>query len=157
MNLREWAVRWRIPFVAIAELEHGFGLNGTAGVVVNDKSEAWAQSAERLAAARTGVLLFRNNVGVLPDENGRPVRYGLANESKQQNERLKSSDLIGIDPTPITAADVGQPRGRFVAREMKAPGWQYSGTGREAAQLAFIELISSKGGDARFSTGASLT
>jgi hypothetical protein len=154
VNLREWAHRWGISFDAVAELEILLGLDGTAGIVDNGKSEAWAQSAERLAAARAGVLLFRNNVGVLPDENGRPVRYGLANESKQQNERLKSSDLIGIDPTIITPADVGQPRGRFVAREMKSPGWQYSGTPREVAQLAFITLISTKGGDARFSTGA---
>lgn len=153
MNLREWALRWNVPFAAIAELEQSYALDGTHGVGVNGRSEAWAQSAERLAAARAGILLFRNNVGVLPDENGRPVRYGLANESKQQNERLKSSDLIGIDPTPITLADVGQPRGRFVAREMKSPGWQYSATGREPAQLAFIQLIASKGGDARFSTG----
>lgn len=156
MNLREWAHRWGISFAAVHDLETLLGLDGTAGVIENGKSEAWAQSTERLAAARAGVLLFRNNVGVLPDENGRPVRYGLANESKQQNEKLKSSDLIGIDPRPITAADVGHPLGRFVAREMKAPGWQYSGNGREAAQLAFIALISAKGGDARFSTGAEL-
>lgn len=156
LNLRTWAARWAVSFEAVAELEVILGLNGTHGIVTDGHSEAWAQSAERLAAARAGILLFRNNVGVLPDENGRPVRYGLANESKQQNERLKSSDLIGIDPTPITAADIGQPRGRFVAREMKAPGWTYAGTEREVAQLAFITLISSKGGDARFSTGAQL-
>jgi len=156
VNLREWAHRWRIPFEAVAELERAYALDGTPGILENGKSEAWAQSSERLAAARAGVLLFRNNVGVLPDETGRPVRYGLANESKQQNERLKSSDLIGIDPTPITVADVGQPRGRFVAREMKEPGWQYAATPREVAQLAFIHLILSKGGDARFSTGADL-
>lgn len=142
--LREWAVQWGIPFAALADLEQRCGLLGTPGVVEDGHSEAWSQSAERLAAARAGVLLWRNNVGVLQDETGRPVRYGLANESKQQNEKLKSSDLIGI-----------KPNGQLVAREMKPPGWVYTGTDREVAQLAFITLILAKGGDAAFSTGPS--
>lgn len=144
MMLREWAVKWGVPFAAIADLESSLGLMGTPGVVEDGHSEAWSQSAERLAAARAGVLLWRNNVGVLEDENGRPVRYGLANESKQQNEKLKSSDLIGLKPS-----------GQFVAREMKPPGWVYTGTDREVAQLNYILLIRARGGDAAFSTGPS--
>jgi hypothetical protein len=144
MVLREWAAAWNIPLAAIVDLEQRCGLLGTPGVVDDGKSEAHAQSVERLAASRAGVILFRNNVGVLPDENGRPVRYGLANESKEQNKVLKSSDLIGI-----------KPNGQLVAREMKPAGWRYTGTEREVAQLAFITLINAKGGDAAFSTGAS--
>src|SRR5688500_7343546 len=62
------------------------------------KSEAWAQTQVRLEASRKGIKLFRNNVGVLPNENGRPVRYGLCNDSPQLNKMLKSADLIGIAP-----------------------------------------------------------
>lgn len=155
MVLREWAAAWNIPLAAIVDLEQRCGLLGTPGVVDDGKSEAYAQSVERLAAAKAGVLLFRNNVGVLPDENGRPVRYGLANESPQQNKVLKSSDLIGPRPRLIVAADVGKVIGQFAAREMKPAGWRYTGTEREVAQLAFITLINAKGGDAAFSTGAS--
>lgn len=117
------------------------------------KSEAWAQSTVRIAASREGVTVFRNNVGALKDEKGRLVRYGLANESKAMNEVLKSGDLIGVKPVLIQAHHVGHTFGQFWSREVKAPGWQYAGTGREPAQLAWINLINSCGGDAAFTTG----
>lgn len=117
------------------------------------KSEAWVQSAVRLEASQKGIKLFRNNVGALKDERGRLVRYGLGNDSMQMNEVLKSADLIGIKPLLIQPHHVGHVFGQFVSREVKTPGWQYTGTGREAAQMAWCNLINSCGGDAAFATG----
>ena len=117
-------------------------------------SEAHAQSVVRLDAAAQGVWLTRNNVGVLQDRNGRPVRYGLANESKQQNEVMKSADLIGIRPVAITPDMIGGTIGQFVSREVKPAGWSYTGTGREAAQMTWARLVIKYGGDAKFATGA---
>lgn len=154
MNLHAWAARWGIPIQAIAELQASLGLDGTPGDEPHvGKSEAFAQSQVMLEAASKGIRLWRNNVGVLPDKTGRPVRYGLANQSKAMNELIKSSDLIGIRPVTITAAHVGLVLGQFVGREMKEPGWHYSGTEREEAQLRWAELICSLGGDASFATG----
>jgi hypothetical protein len=87
-------------------------------------SEAAAQAAIREAAAYIGITLFRNNSGVLPNPNGRPVRFGLANDEPNLNARVKSSDLIGWH----------EPSGRFVSIEVKAPGWRGPRTDRELAQ-----------------------
>lgn len=116
-------------------------------------TEADIQARIRLEASRKGIKLWRNNVGVLMDRNGRPVRYGLANDSAQLNAVIKSSDLIGIKPVVITAEMVGKTMGQFVAREIKASNWIYKDTDREKAQQAFIDLINSLGGDAAFCNG----
>lgn len=117
------------------------------------KSEAWAQSMVRLEASQKGVKLFRNNVGALQDKTGRLVRYGLANDSQQMNEVIKSHDLIGWRRRLIEPWMVGHVIAQFTAREVKAPGWQYTGEGREPAQLAFGNLVNADGGDAAFATG----
>lgn len=119
-----------------------------------DVSEAYAQSLIRLEAARLpGVTLWRNNVGVLLDATGRPVRYGLANESKAQNERLKSADLIGWRTVTVTPDMVGRTVAVFLSREVKPDGWKYTGTGREEAQAAWRDLVLAAGGDAAFASG----
>lgn len=117
-------------------------------------SEAYAQSLVRLAAAREpGVTLWRNNVGVLTDERGRPVRYGLANDSAALNARIKSADLIGWRSTVITPAHVGQTLAVFASLEVKRPGWRYTGTEREVAQAAWRDMVRAAGGLADFTTG----
>lgn len=152
--LYTWARRWNLPSQALAELNELYGLNGAeVAPEAQGKSEAYAQSAVRLEAAQKGVRLWRNNVGVLEDATGRPVRYGLANESKEINRIIKSGDLIGVRPRLITQADVGTVVGQFVSREIKRPGWHYTGDDRERAQLAFAQLVLSLGGDACFATG----
>jgi hypothetical protein len=117
------------------------------------ESEALVQSKVRLEAPRFGVTLWRNNVGVLLDKDGRPVRYGLANDSEKLNRVLKSSDLMGWRPVTITPAMVGMIIAQVVARECKPEGWRYTGTDRETAQKAWLDLINSAGGDAAFATG----
>lgn len=105
-------------------------------------TESDVLNAVRLEASQQGVILWRNNVGAVINQTGRLIRYGLANDSAKINEVLKSSDLIGIGR-----------EGQFIARECKTPGWTYRGTQQEQAQLAFINLILSFGGDAGFTTG----
>jgi hypothetical protein len=101
--------------------------------------------------AEMGCRLFRNNTGVLEDRNGRPVRYGLANDSKALNQQLKSSDLIGWKPTLITPDMVGGVFAQFVSIEMKADGWRYRATDdRAVAQRRWLKMIEADGGIAGF-------
>jgi hypothetical protein len=74
-----------------------------------------------LALSEAGCLIWRNNVGVLPDRNGVPIRFGLC---------VGSSDLIGIAPD-----------GRFLAVEVKTK------TGRvRPEQQRFIDTVIARGG-----------
>jgi hypothetical protein len=149
-----WALRWGIPHAGLVELEKLFGISaGTVPATVGEHSEAYIQSCVRLEAGRKGVRLWRNNVGALLDQRGIPVRYGLANDSKKLNEKIKSGDLIGWRPIRITSDHVGAKIAQFVSRECKTPDWVFTGTDREQAQLRWIEAVSSDGGDACFVTG----
>ena len=90
-------------------------------------SESEVQQRIQIELVKYGCQMMRNNNGSLPDVNGREVRYGLGNTSKQRNDLIKSSDLIGIM------------NGRFVAIEVKKEGWKFNPNDkREVAQLAFI-------------------
>lgn len=138
MTLIEWADRWGIPRSALQELAHAWSRE----VDPTAHGEAGVQQLVRLEAASMGWHLWRNNSGAGKIEDGRFIRWGLANDSMQLNRRLKSSDLIGW-----------KPGGQFVARECKPPGWKYSPNDEhEAAQLAWLMLINKDGGDAAFAT-----
>lgn len=102
------------------------------------KSESEVQQLIMLEAANQRCILMRNNSGGCKDATGRMIFYGLGNVSKQHNDRIKSSDLIGIW------------KGRFVAIEVKREGWVYKGDEREVAQKAFIDWIIMNGGIAGF-------
>ena len=155
MDLINWAIRWQIPPAALDDLRAGLGLIAGAAITPPTKgtSEAAVQAAVRLEAARKGCRLFRNNVGALTDERGVPVRYGLANDSKQVNERIKSADLIGWRRRLITPDMVGSHIAQFLSREIKELGWQYAATPREQAQAAWAGLVLADGGDAGFAAG----
>lgn len=155
MTIHQWATKHGVTLEALHELQGILGMHGKHLVTsaVRGTDENSVLSAVRLEAARKGIHLWRNNVGVLNDVNGRPVRYGLANDSKQLNAQVKSGDLIGWRPLLITPALVGHKVAQFVSRECKRPDWQYKGDERERAQLAWAQLVLSAGGDACFVTG----
>ena len=115
--------------------------------------ESIAQAEIRLAAPGRNMRLWRNNVGVLLDLTGRPVRYGLANESRQLNTKLKSGDLIGWERVTITPDMVGKTIARFVSIECKPAGWTYRGDPHESAQKTWADLVTSDGGLGIFATG----
>lgn len=149
--LDEWGARWRIEPAAMLDLKIHMGLAADPLVprVGDLQSEAGLTSHYRLAMARSGAWMLRNNSGALSHE-GRQVRFGLGNDSAKINKVIKSSDWIGIKPTVITHAMVGMTFGRFAADELKAPGWHFTGTEREMAQAAFGMRVIALGGEFRF-------
>jgi hypothetical protein len=159
-QLQAWSDKWArvIPSQALAELAQVMSAVADHSPGPPDPrkqaSEARVQSLVRLEAAQAGVWLTRNNVGVLRDANGRPVRYGLANESKQQNAKVKSGDLIGWRRRVILQRDVGKTIAQFVSRECKHEGWKPSPSDpHEEAQRAWANLVNINGGDAAFASG----
>ena len=161
MILRTWAARHGVPFGAILELEQMLGLAGAQVVAPSAPvtgaapgSESRQQSLIRLEAAQRGYHLFRNNVGALQDRTGALVRYGLANESKKQNQRIKSADLIGWRPVLIEPAHVGCKVAQFVSIEVKEEGHTFDPLDEhQAAQKVWLDLVLSSGGYAKFATG----
>lgn len=153
MILDDWVTAWNIHPAALADLRARMGLNVPAPDPTDTRSEAAVQAAVRVEASRRGCLLFRNNVGAATTDTGVFLRFGLANDSKQLNDRLKSADLIGIRPVVVQPWHVGRTLGVFLSREVKAAGWRFTGTDREQAQLRWAELILSMGGDAAFACG----
>ncbi len=149
-NITQWAIRHGVSAQALHELDVMFGVSAVTTMPTGGDSESAVQAKVRLEAASKGMCLFRNNVGVLKDETGRPVRYGLANDSSKINKIVKSGDLIGWQPVRITQEHVGQQIAQFVSLECKAADWQYGGNEREAAQLAWIRLVVGGGGIGRF-------
>lgn len=157
MSLHQWALDWGVSAPALQDLQHRLGLLtpaivAAAGAPPDQHTEAYVQSLARVEASNRGIRVFRNNVGALKDEDGRVVRYGFANDSKALNAVIKSSDLGGWRPILITPQMVGTRVAQSWWRECKAPGWQYTGTGREVAQKAWIDAVNADGGDAAFLT-----
>ena len=156
MQLEAWALRHGVSMAALADLRASvLGLDQIPAYSPGPRgmSETAVQQRVRLEAASKGIRMWRNNVGALLDTRGVPVRYGLANDTKQLNESLKSGDLIGIRPVQVRPEHVGQVIGQFVSREIKEAGWTFTGTKHEIAQQNWALLINSLGGDARFATG----
>lgn len=157
MTLAQWAIKYAIGPTALTELTALLSAGDAAPTPVNPGklgSEARVQSQVRLEAVQHDVWLTRNNVGVLMDVTGRPVRYGLANESKAQNQQVKSGDLIGFRRRVIVSRDVGVTIAQFVSRECKHEGWKPSRNDKhEQAQCRWRDFINLNGGDAAFASG----
>lgn len=92
--------------------------------------EANVKALIMMALSDAGCLIFRNNVGCLPDRTGRPVRYGVGGNG--------GSDLIGIAPD-----------GKFLAIEVKTALGQPTD-----AQLRFIQAVQRQGGRAGIARSA---
>lgn len=146
-TLLHWAQRHAVSAQALADLRALFNLDPahseTPAIVDRTlTSEAGVQAMVRVEASRMGWRLFRNNLGAGKLDNGSFLRWGLCNDSQRLNDAIKSSDLVGWTGT-----------GRFAAIECKEPGWRYTGTPREVAQLKWLELVAGAGGVALFVTG----
>lgn len=151
--LDQWAREWGIRAEAVTALRSTIISRTPCAKMSANGGESSVQLAVRYEATKKGMRLWRNNVGFAMGGKGNVVRFGLANDSKRVNDYMKSHDLIGIRPELITPAHVGTTIGRFVSREVKRPGWKFTGTPREVAQLRWAELIIAMGGDACFVTG----
>jgi len=163
VTLQEWAQRWNVPPEAFAELAACSIVEPEPDKLVGGKTEAYVQSSVRLEASYLGdMYLWRNNVGAgamvrikdLCDTcaekvDRRVIRWGLANDSKKLNERMKSADLVGLRKVLITPDMVGSFIGQFYSRECKREDWVYSGTPEELAQVAWATTINSLGGNAK--------
>ena len=116
------------------------------------KDEGVVQQEIQIAARHLNSHLMRNNSGAAQDETGRVVRYGLGNISKQHQDRIASSDLIGITQVKITPEMVGRTLGVFTAIEVKRENWNSEKKldKRETAQKNFIDWVLSLGGFAGF-------
>ena len=150
--LTQWALRHSVSYDALSELVGMMtrdDVESSVGTVVPG-TEAWVTSQVRLEASSKGIKLMRNNVGACQDKTGRLIRYGLMNDSKQMNERIKSPDLVGIRPVLITQEMVGHTIGQFVGREVKEQGWSWTGTPHEVAQMRFHEWAVGLGADSCF-------
>lgn len=153
MKLDAWAIRWGIPKEAIDDLRKQFGV-AVLDVITDEvnKSEAAIMNLVRIEASKKACRLWRNNVGATYTRDGDFLRYGLANESGKMNSFIKSADLIGIRPVKIRDSMIGMTIGQFISREIKGSDWRYKATDREIAQMRWIELVTSLGGDACFAT-----
>lgn len=99
---------------------------------MSNVKESNTQKLIMLAMSDHGSIVWRNNTGVLKNEAGIPVRFGLCRGS---------SDLICITPLKITQEMVGQTVGVFTAVEVKTK------TGRVSPeQQTFINAVRSAGG-----------
>ena len=117
------------------------------------QSESDIQQFIQIEGPKHKCVLMRNNSGCLRNLDGTPIRYGLGHISKKQNEKIKSSDLIGISEILVTQDMVGKTLGVFTAIEVKPPKWKLLPKDQRGhAQLAFIEWVKKKGGIAGFAT-----
>lgn len=86
-----------------------------------------------LGLSTPGVRLFRNNCGALKDQDGRLIRFGVANPG--------GSDLIGWRSVTVTPDMVGQKIAVFLAIEVKGERGKTTD-----AQINFIGRVKADGG-----------
>ena len=116
--------------------------------------EGYASEEVRKRASDWKARLYRNNSGCLKDDRGRPVRFGLGNESPKINKIYKTGDYVGWFPVTITPEMVGKTIAVFANIEVKAVGFavklDYNPNSREYAQNNFNNLVVAHNGIAGF-------
>lgn len=152
-HLHAWAIRHHVSLQALDDLRAMLTATPDAPIDARLTSETDVQASLRVQASQRGDVLWRNNLGAGKLDNGSFVRWGLCNDSAALNEQVKSADLIGIRRVVITQEMVGRVIGQFYSVECKRPGWRYTGTKREVAQMRWAEHVVAMGGFAQFSTG----
>ena len=95
-------------------------------------SEQTIQQQIRLQCSRGPCRLYRNNCGVLRDQRGVPVRYGL---------QPGSGDLIGWRTITITPEMVGQQVAVFASIEVKTPSGRL-----RPEQQQWLDAVQAAGG-----------
>lgn len=155
MDINDWARDWGVSHAAMMDFRARCGMLGNVQTETKLlETEGGVQNMARIREFKDhGAWMLRNNVGAGFSEEGQFMRWGLANDSKEMNKLMKSSDLIGVQPVVITPAHVGMTLGLFRAIECKKPGWQYTGDDREKAQLVFGNRVLSLGGLFEFRSG----
>ena len=154
-EVAEWAARHGVDANGIVELLRILTMPPENPTTPVARSEMATQADIRLRAPAWGGMLWRNNTGVLKDDSGTPVRFGLANDSAKLNKHVKSADLIGFMPRIVGAADVGLMLPVFTAVECKRGGWTWGGNVREVAQQRFLNIVKVAGGVAGFAQSVS--
>lgn len=146
--LDQWAIKWGISPQALQDLRATIlgHRPEIAHSIVPTMSEASVSQRVELSFSLMGGALWRNNVGVLPDLRGVPVRYGLSNCSAKMNKVSKSGDLIGCLPIVIRPDHVGRTFGLFVSIETKKAAWKWKGDDHELAQSNWAQVVTSLGG-----------
>jgi len=96
------------------------------------KNESDLVKTIQLRATENGSRLFRNNVGMLHDQKGNIVRYGLF---------VGSGDLIGWTPIKITSEMVGKTIAVFTSIECKMKKGVVSD-----AQVIWNDMVKACGG-----------
>ena len=148
----QWATKWGVSPQALHDLRVNYLGQRTeiAHTVAATMSETAVAQRVELSFAEMGGVLWRNNVGVLPDQRGIPVRYGLANCSAKMNKETKSADQIGCLPIVIRPDHIGRTFGLFVSIEDKKASWKWKGDAHELAQANWANIITSLGGVGMF-------
>jgi len=95
-------------------------------------SEQSIQQHIRLTCSTGATRLFRNNTGVLRDQHGRPVSFGLCKGS---------ADLIGWRTVTITPEMVGQQVAVFTSIEVKTPAGRV-----KLEQQQWLDAVQAAGG-----------
>lgn len=136
---QEWAQRWGVHDVAIAEL-----LAMTQPIIHSQPSSSGqaTQQAIRLEASKNGNAMWRNNNGACMDDTGRLIRYGLGHDSKRLSEVWKSGDLVGMQ----------KGTGRLVMCEVKHSAWRAPENDRDRAQEKALMQVNALGGIGFFAT-----
>jgi hypothetical protein len=102
--------------------------------------ESAVQKRVQVTATSCGARLLRNNVGALPNENGRLVRFGLAEGS---------ADLIGWCSVVIGPEHIGRKLAVFLSVETKRPAGR-TAKARLEKQKNWRDAINAAGGIAFF-------
>lgn len=100
------------------------------------------------ASKPASMVTFRNNCGVLKDQRGIPVHFGVGGPTPGKPSK-GGSDFIGYEVVIITPEMVGKKVAIFTAHELKADECN-EGTATIAAQENFIAQVNEDGGRAGF-------